>query len=262
MHTYNFSRLPAFAILAVSLSIFIIPYFVSAEKETPAEIEKIVTTTFAEDPVMITIAKCESSFRQFLASGNVLRASGRYIGIFQIDEIIHANAAQNLGFDIYTVQGNIGYAQYLYKNEGSTPWRNCAKKHVPVATATAIESETAMSGAVTALGTGQCTEDLTITQNMKISDRDGRTSTYSNQKVTQVALLQQHINRILAHRYSQAAGPEDGIFGKLTKQGVERLQMALNDTLDMEKPLVIDGIVGPFTRHAINNSCGADANAV
>ncbi len=248
--------------VAVLLFFIFIPSFVSAAQETPAEIERLVTTTFINDPVMITVAKCESGFRQFTATGDVLRASGRYVGIFQIDEIIHVNKAKNLGFDIYTAQGNINYAEHLYKNEGSTPWRNCAKKYIPVATTLATTSETSMSAAVTALGMGQCSESLTITQKMKVSDRDGRTSTYSNEKVTQVALLQKHINRILAQRYNQAAGPEDGIFGTLTKQGVERLQTALNDTLDLEKPLVIDGIVGPFTRQAINNSCGAGADTV
>jgi peptidoglycan hydrolase-like protein with peptidoglycan-binding domain len=259
MNTYNFSRLRTLGIFALLFFIFI-PHFVSAAQETPAEIEQIVTTTFANDPVMITIAKCESGFRQFTTTGDVLRASGRYIGIFQIDEIIHVTMAKNLGFDIYTAQGNIGYAEHLYKNEGSTPWRNCAKKYVPVATTFTTAPETTMPGTITALGTGICPESLTITQKMKVSDRDGRTSIYSNEKVTEVALLQKHINRILAERYNQAAGPEDGIFGKLTKQGVERLQTALNDTLDMEKPLVVDGIVGPFTRHAINNSCGGDVD--
>lgn len=91
---------------------------------------------------------------------------------------------------------------------------------------------------------------------MKIKDRNGRYSAYGKQVISEVALLQAHINRILAAQYSQASGPEDGIFGVLTKQGVQRLQQALNDVLKPQKLLVIDGIVGPYTRDAINNSCG------
>jgi len=68
--------------------------------------------------------------------------------------------------------------------------------------------------------------------------------------------LQGHVNRILGSEYKEAAGPIDGIFGPLTKQGVERLQEALNTILKPNSPLVIDGIVGPFTRAAINDSCG------
>lgn len=68
-------------------------------------------------------------------------------------------------------------------------------------------------------------------------------------------ILQAHINRILASQYNQVAGPVDGIFGPLTEQGVMRLQQALSETLDLDSLLVSDGIVGPFTREAINNSC-------
>jgi len=41
----------------------------------------------------------------------------------------------------------------------------------------------------------------------------------------------------------------------MTKQGVQRLQIALNEVLQPNPLLVIDGIVGPFTRAAINGSC-------
>ncbi len=106
------------------------------------------------------------------------------------------------------------------------------------------------------LGSGSCPANKIITHFMKKGDRDGRYGAYSKQVVTEVKLLQSHINRILAARYAQASGPEDGIFGVFTQQGVTRLQQALNDVLKPQKPLVIDGIVGPFTRDAINNSCG------
>jgi len=213
---------------------------VTIAQETPPEIEQLIRQKFILNPVMITIAKCESGFRQFTDSGNVLRASGRYIGIFQIDEIIHASTAENLGFDIYTTIGNIGYASYIYDNEGSNPWRNCAKKHISSVTTTTENL----------LGSGRCPASLMVSEKLKLSDRDNQGGT------NQVALLQGHINRILASKYQQPAGPKDGIFGPLTKKGVERLQKALNETIELEKLLIIDGIVGPFTREAINNSCG------
>ena len=73
----------------------------------------------------------------------------------------------------------------------------------------------------------------------------------------QVKILQAHINRILTTKYAQAAGPEDGIFGILTKQGVQRLQTVLRDDLHLDLgPAGPDGVVGPFTREAINHSCG------
>ncbi len=108
------------------------------------------------------------------------------------------------------------------------------------------------------LGGELCPQPLQIHNFMKLGDRDGQYSSYNKGIVTEVKLLQSHINRILKDEYDgEAAGPEDGIFGPLTKRGVERLQRKLNDLLKrvIRKPLVIDGIVGPFTRSAINRSC-------
>ncbi len=106
------------------------------------------------------------------------------------------------------------------------------------------------------LGSGLCPANLIVTDNMKQADHDERFGSYNQKIVTQVALLQSHINRIFAARYDQAAGPVDGIFGPLTRQGVIRLQTVLNDILKPNPLLITDGIVGPFTKDAINNSCG------
>jgi len=106
------------------------------------------------------------------------------------------------------------------------------------------------------LNSGQCPISLIVTNNMKQGDRNSAYSAYNNGTITQVALLQAHINRILAQQYNQASGPVDGIFGPLTKQGVIRLQTVLNEILKPTPPLAIDGIVGSFTKSAINESCG------
>lgn len=106
------------------------------------------------------------------------------------------------------------------------------------------------------LGSGICSTELIIKDLMKQGDRNGKYGAYNKKTVKDVNLLQVHINRILAAQYNQAAGPTDGIFGKLTKRGVERLQTALNSFLKPAPKLKIDGVVGPFTRDAINNSCG------
>lgn len=101
------------------------------------------------------------------------------------------------------------------------------------------------------LNSGECPADLKINQGLKQGFRDNVGS------IKQVKILQAHINRILAAKYNQAAGPVDGIFGPLTKQGVMRLQEVLRDTLGLNLgPAGIDGIVGRFTMDAINNSCG------
>jgi hypothetical protein len=104
-------------------------------------------------------------------------------------------------------------------------------------------------------GGEQCPSNQLITDNMKNGDTNGVYSSYNKGKVTQISILQAHINRILGDEYTQAAGPVDDYFRTKTKLGVERLQQRLNQLLPNMKPLVIDGIVGAYTKAAINKSC-------
>lgn len=99
----------------------------SATKLTPAEIEAKVRTYFADTPVMIEIARCESKFRQFTDAGNVFYggADKGMVGVFQFYEAIHQSAALALGYDLATVEGNLAYAKHLYTEQGTTPWRSC-----------------------------------------------------------------------------------------------------------------------------------------
>lgn len=101
-----------------------------------------------------------------------------------------------------------------------------------------------------------CSKNLIISNNMQRGDENGKYSSYNKGVVTQVDVLQEHMNRLLLNQYgNQASGPVDGKFGSLTKRGVERLQKKLNQLLPQMKALAIDGIVGPLTKAAINNSC-------
>ncbi|MCC6290946.1 transglycosylase SLT domain-containing protein [Candidatus Nomurabacteria bacterium] len=87
--------------------------------ETKAE-EAGVDKTLA-----LKIAFCESTMRQFdKSSGKPLRGvhNPNDVGLFQINEDYHANRSQNMGHDIYSTEGNIDYALYLLKKEGSRPW--------------------------------------------------------------------------------------------------------------------------------------------
>jgi hypothetical protein len=44
----------------------------------------------------------------------------------QINERYQGPTAKLLGFDIYTVEGNIAYAKHLYEEQGSKPWQASA----------------------------------------------------------------------------------------------------------------------------------------
>lgn len=105
--------------------------------------EAKVREYFADIPVMIEIARCESKFRQFTDSGNVLRGGmgGGMIGVFQFYEAIHTGAAASLGYDLATLDGNLAYARHVYEAQGTTPW-NSAKFcwDVPLPPVTTITS--------------------------------------------------------------------------------------------------------------------------
>lgn len=80
---------------------------------------------YAAPPIMIEIARCESNFRQFNEDGSVLRGrvNPKDVGIFQINEYYHLENSKHLGFNIYTTEGNIGYALHLYRKNGTRDWK-------------------------------------------------------------------------------------------------------------------------------------------
>ena len=118
-------------------------------KATQVEVKAQVETLFSDIPVMSAIAKCESNFRQFTDSGNVLHGgAGTMIGVFQFDEDVHASNALALGYNINTVEGNLGYARYLYTKQGTDPWvssLSCWKNYSNSFIATSSGSQTNLS---------------------------------------------------------------------------------------------------------------------
>lgn len=73
--------------------------------------------------VLIDIARCESTYRQFDASGKVLESRTHDLGIMQINRR-WIPEAKKLGYDITTREGNIGFALYLYRLHGTRDWNS------------------------------------------------------------------------------------------------------------------------------------------
>lgn len=107
---------------------------VAAQTVQPVEKEKVELVE-----ALKPVCSCESTGspyntpRQFNADGSVVRGKiNRHdIGMCQINSDYHEEAAKKMGMDIYTEQGNIEYANYLYKHEGLKPWswsRSCWSK--------------------------------------------------------------------------------------------------------------------------------------
>jgi len=90
----------------------------------PKVVEAYVRKSYADEPLLVDIARCESTFRQFDTGGNIIRGKVNKgdIGVMQINEKYHAVDASKLGYNIYTVEGNVAYARYLYEHKGADPW--------------------------------------------------------------------------------------------------------------------------------------------
>jgi hypothetical protein len=96
---------------------------------TSVSIEAYVRDYFADAPILAEISKCESGFRQFNSKGNVVRGkvNSDDVGIMQINTFYHGDSAEKLGFDLYSMDGNLGFAKWLYKKYGSDPWVHSSK---------------------------------------------------------------------------------------------------------------------------------------
>jgi predicted nucleic acid-binding Zn ribbon protein len=204
-----------------------VPLFPASAAELPtlAQSEALVREMFADTPVMISIAKCESSFRQYTNSGGVFRGSGVYVGVFQINEKIHTAAAKNLGMDILTLEGNLAYAKYLYSQAGTRPWAGCVPKTDPTET---LATPTVVSATPA------------LTRNLKIGVTD-----------PQVQALQKILNAagfIIAASGPGSIGNETTTFGALTRAAVQRFQCEKKIVCDGNESTTGYGAVGPKTR--------------
>ena len=103
------------------------PVIVSAPPQT---VKQYIQDYFGDknDPIMVVIANCESHFRQFESDGTVYRGEQNHedVGVMQINEHYHLKQAQALGYDLYSEEGNVAYAQYLFEKQGTAPWSSSA----------------------------------------------------------------------------------------------------------------------------------------
>jgi hypothetical protein len=88
------------------------------------DVEGIVRSYFADIPVMIQVARCESTFRHTLKDGSVLRGvvDPADTGVMQINKRYHEATATALGLDLNDIYDNMAYARHLYEKQGTQPW--------------------------------------------------------------------------------------------------------------------------------------------
>mgnify|MGYP001570233739 CR=1 FL=1 len=83
--------------------------------------------------ILIKIAECESGGQHFNPDGSIKRGivNPKDVGLYQINEFYHLETAQKMGINLYTEEGNIKYALYLYRKNGTRDWnwsRSCWNK--------------------------------------------------------------------------------------------------------------------------------------
>lgn len=220
------------------------------------EVENQVALAFPDAPVMVQIAKCESGLRQFDKNFMPLRGGigGGMIGVFQINEAVHAAKAKSLGLDIYTLEGNISYARRLYAASGTNPWAPCVpaaaltpQVSVPVtpqvaapAVVPAAENTTAPSPASSAIS-GRVFGTLTL--NLTIG-----------QVSSEVTTLQKILNAkgfIIAASGPGSPGNETAKFGVLTREALRKFQCSQGIACSGSEQTTGFGRVGPLTRAAL-----------
>lgn len=86
--------------------------------------EAIVRAYFEDIPVLIQVARCESTFRHTLDDGSVLKGKvdSADTGVMQINKRYHEKAAVKLGLDLNNIYDNMAYARHLYEKQGTQPW--------------------------------------------------------------------------------------------------------------------------------------------
>lgn len=92
-------------------------------KTVNAEV-RVEVPTSEFPPILQRICQAESGGKQFLKNGHVVRGkvNPSDVGLCQINETIWNDTARDLGYDIYTEQGNKDMAVYIFNHYGSDPW--------------------------------------------------------------------------------------------------------------------------------------------
>lgn len=199
------------------------------------DVESLVRAEFADAPVMIEIARCESKFRQYTDAGNPLYGGygGGMVGIFQVYADVHRSFAKSLGMDIETAEGNIAYARYLYDSESTRPWNSsmsCWRQ-------AAAEIEAKDPANVSVSSTAELTLDLS-----------------TGMDHPQVRLLQQRLNAggfAITDSGPGSPGNETTLYGALTRAAVQRFQCAKSIVCSGDGFSTGYGVFGPRTRAAL-----------
>ncbi len=99
---------------------------VAREIDIMMSTEKYIKQYFKDIPIMIQIARCESTFRQLDKNGNIHRGkvNSKDVGVMQINEYYHLDKSEKENYNIHTLEDNVAYARALYEKDGTRPWNS------------------------------------------------------------------------------------------------------------------------------------------
>lgn len=97
---------------------------IAKERLIGTDTETAVRSYFSDIPVMIQIARCESTFQHTLADGTVIRGKvdPADTGVMQINKRYHNERARELNLNLDNLYDNMAYARDLYERQGTRPW--------------------------------------------------------------------------------------------------------------------------------------------
>ena len=92
------------------------------------DVESIVRSYFHDIPLMVEVARCESTFRHTLEDGSVLRGrvDSADTGVMQINKRYHQSSAAAMDLNLDDIYDNMAYARHLYETQGIQPWNASA----------------------------------------------------------------------------------------------------------------------------------------
>ncbi|TSC85612.1 MAG: hypothetical protein G01um10148_998 [Parcubacteria group bacterium Gr01-1014_8] len=239
------------------LLLLLLPPLVGAQglPESPAspnkDVEALVRAEFADIPLMISIAQCESEMRQYGPPGKGANgalhggAGGAMVGVFQIHEGVHRAAAKAKGMDIDTLEGNIAYARYLFQTEGTNPWLSSAScwQSTAMTISSVVDPGSIVVPGDVAEHKIYTFNSRTLTAALKIGDTK-----------PEVITLQKMLNGsgfVLAESGPGSPGNETSTFGPLTRAAVRTLQCHSKIICSGDEKTTGFGFVGPRTRAAL-----------
>lgn len=89
--------------------------------ETLSQAVHRLALKYNQDETLINrLIECESGGKQSARNYNTV--VGVDVGVFQINTFFHQSRAESLGYNIYTLEGNLAYGFVLLKEQGTTPW--------------------------------------------------------------------------------------------------------------------------------------------